>query len=272
MHSTRITSAAYLVDKYLAPIKPDDPRAPLSMGAMLLDLDRPYDALPYLIEKRKQFVAAPEASEEFELKFLEVLASMVRGFARVGDRKQAMEAIQEMAGHVPKQLQIRVSLADILFDLGEHELAGHVYNQVLAVDPVNGPALLGIARVYLETFQPAMAKQVLDSFIPNAAYQRSYLMTYSSYHQTIGEYTEAKQIYKDMLRRNENDHEVRYRARPAIRLHERMGKGQSRIRQDPATGQDGSPGPALVRLRLVASTEVCRSRPGRRAVHARRSE
>ncbi len=202
--------AAYLVDKYLAPIKPDDPRAPLSMGAMLLDLDRPYDALPYLIEKRKQFVAAPEASEEFELKFLEVLASMVRGFARVGDRKQAMEAIQEMAGHAPKQLQIRVSLADILFDLGEHELAGHVYNQVLAVDPVNGPALLGIARVYLETFQPAMAKQVLDSFIPNAAYQRSYLMTYSSYHQAIGEYTEAKQIYKDMLRRNENDHEVRF--------------------------------------------------------------
>ena len=64
---------------------------------MLLDLDRPYDALPYLIEKRKQLLASPEATEEYELRLLEVLASMARGFARVGDRKQAMEAIQEMA-------------------------------------------------------------------------------------------------------------------------------------------------------------------------------
>lgn len=202
--------AAFLVDKYLSTIKPDDPRAPLAMGAILLDLDRPYDAMPYLIEKRKQLLASPEATDEYELKLLEVLASMVRGFARVGDRKQAMDAIQEMAPRAPKQLAIRVTLADMLAELNEHELAGHVYNQVLAVDPVNGGGLIGIARVYLETYQPTMAKKVLDSFVPSPAFQRDYLMTYSSYHQSIGEYTEAKQIYKDMLRRNDNDHEVRY--------------------------------------------------------------
>jgi len=202
--------AAHLVDKYLANIKPDDPRAPLAMGAMLLDLDRPYDALPYLIEKRKQLLASPEGNEDYELKVLEILASMVRGFARIGDRQQAMDAIQELSQKAPKQIAIRVTLADILFEMGEHDLAGHVYNQVLAVDPANAAALLGIARVYLETFQTTAAKRVLDSFIPNASYQRSYLMTYSSYHQTIGEYTEAKQIYRDMLRRNDNDHEVRY--------------------------------------------------------------
>jgi tetratricopeptide (TPR) repeat protein len=202
--------AAHLVDRHLADIRPDDPRAPLAMGAMLLDLDRPYDALPYLIEKRKQLLATPEATEEFEQKLLEVLASMARGYARVGDRPQALEAIQEMATRAPKQSAIRVSLADILFELGEHELAGHVYNQVLAVDPANGAALIGVARVYLETFQAAAAKKLLDSFIPNPANQRQYLITYSSYHQTVGEYTEAKQIYRDMLRRNENDHEVRF--------------------------------------------------------------
>lgn len=204
--------AAQLVDRYLAGIRPDDERAPLALGSMLLDLDRPYDALPYLIDKRKQLLrdTAPANQEDHDLKLLEVLASMVRGFGRVGERQQAMEAINEMAAKVPTQTGIRVSLADILFEMGEYELGGHVYNQVLATDPVNGAALIGIARVYLETFQPVAAKRILDSFVPNATNQRGYLMTYSSYHQTIGEYTEAKQIYKDMLRRNENDHEVRY--------------------------------------------------------------
>jgi tetratricopeptide (TPR) repeat protein len=202
--------AAFLVDRYLAGIRPDDPRAPLAMGAMLLDLDRPYDALPYLIDKRKQLLASPESTEEYDLKFIEVLASMIRGFARIGDRQQAMDAIQELATRAPKQTAIRVTLADIVFDLNEFELAGHIYNQVLAVDPGNGAALIGIARVYLETFQPSAAKRVLDSFMPNAANQRQYLLAYSSYHQTVGEYTEAKQIYRDMLRRNEGDHEIRY--------------------------------------------------------------
>jgi tetratricopeptide (TPR) repeat protein len=202
--------AAFLVDRYLSGIRPEEPRAPLAMGSMLLDLDRPYDAMPYLIEKRKQLLASPEATEEYQLKVLEILASMARGFARLGDRQQAMEAIQELAPRAPKQTAIRNTLGDILFELNEFELAGHVYNQVLAVDPANAPALIGIARVYLETFQPTAAKRVLDSFIPNAESQRQYLLAYSSYHQTVGEYTEAKQIYKDMLRRNENDHEVRF--------------------------------------------------------------
>ena len=204
--------AAQLVDRYLASIKPDDERAPVAMGALLLDLDRPYDALPYLIEKRKQLLrdTAPTNVEEHDLQLLEVLASMVRGFGRVGERQQAMDALAEMVGKVPAEAGIRVALGDVLFEMGEFELAGHVFNQVLTVDPANGAALIGIARSYLETFQPAAAKQILDSFIPNAQNQRGYLLTYSSYHQTVGEYTEAKQIYKDMLRRNEADHEVRY--------------------------------------------------------------
>ena len=202
--------AAHLVDKHLSNIKPEDPKAPLAMGAMLLDLDRPYDALPYLIEKRKQLLASPEVTEEYELKFLEVLASMARGFARVGDRQQAMEVIEEMKPRAPKQLSIRVTLADILMELNEYEMAGHVYNQVLAVDPTHVPALIGIANVYLETFRPTAAKQVLDSFIPAPEYHRYYLIAYASYHQTLGEHTEAKQIYRDLLRRNENDHEVRF--------------------------------------------------------------
>ncbi|MBO0699516.1 MAG: tetratricopeptide repeat protein, partial [Zavarzinella sp.] len=202
--------AADLVDRNLAGIRPDDPRAPVAMGALLLDLDRPHEAMPYLIEKRKQLLASPEASEEYERKMLEVLATMARGFARLGDRRQAMDAVKEMAPWAPNETGIRVTLGDILFEMNEHEVAGQVYSQVLAVDPANGPALIGIARVYLQTFQPAAAKRILDSFIPNRENQRPYLLAYAAYHEAVGEYAEAKQICRDMLRRNENDHEVRY--------------------------------------------------------------
>jgi tetratricopeptide (TPR) repeat protein len=202
--------AADLLERHLSGIRPDDPRAPAAMGALLLDLDRPYDALPYLIEKRKQLLASPEATEENELKVLEVLANMARGFARTGDRQQALDAIKEMAQRAPNQTAIREALGDILFELNKHELAGHVYNQVLAVDPAHGPALIGVARVYLETFRPAAAKQILHNFVPNPASQRVYLITYAGYHQSVGEYTEAKQIYRELLRRDENDHEVRF--------------------------------------------------------------
>jgi tetratricopeptide (TPR) repeat protein len=227
--------AAQLVDRYLVGIKPDDERAPLALGSMLLDLDRPYDALPYLIEKRKQLlrVTEPTDLEEHQLKILEVLASMVRGFARVGERGQAMEAINEMAGKVPTQNGLRIALANILFEMNEYELGGHVYNQVLSVDPANGEALIGIARVYLESLQPVAAKRILDSFVPNAANQRAYLMTYSSYHQTVGEYTEAKQIYRDMLRRNENDHEVRYALGRVYEYTKEWEKGKAEFAKIP---------------------------------------
>ncbi|MEZ6142343.1 MAG: tetratricopeptide repeat protein [Zavarzinella sp.] len=207
-----ILQAAKIVDTYLASIRPDSEAAPLALGPMLLDLDRPYDALPYLIEKRKQLLrdSNPKDRDEHELRILEVLASMVRGFARIGERHQAMEAITEMSGRVPTQTGIRNALGNILYDLEEYDLSGHVYNQVLAVDPANGSGLIGIANVYLATFQPVPAKQILDSFVPNAENRRGYLMTYSSYHQTVGEYTEAKQIYLHMLSNNPNDHEIRY--------------------------------------------------------------
>lgn len=205
--------AGQIFDRYISGMKPDDDRTPLAVGPLLLDLDRPNEALAYLLAKRKQLLREGPSetnAEEFDLKMLEVLASMVRGFARVGERHQAMEAVNEMAPRAPMQTGIRAALGDILFQIDEFEIAGHVFNQVLSVDPANGTALIGIARVHLEMLQPASAKRILDSFIPNRDNMRAYLMTYSSYHQTVGEYTEAKHIYKQLLSRNPYDNDVRY--------------------------------------------------------------
>ena len=199
--------ATLVYDRYLANIQPDDPKAPVALGALLLDLDRPAEAMPYLLAKRKQLEKDLLGKEIIHL---EVLASLVRGYARLGERQAALEIITEMAARATDQIAVRQVLGDTLYLIEEFELAAQVYNQILQLDPMNGPALIGMARVHNSMQLPANARKILDSFRPAPGQVRDYLITYSVYHQRIGEYVEAKQIYLDMLRRNPNDHAVRY--------------------------------------------------------------
>jgi tetratricopeptide (TPR) repeat protein len=204
-------------DHMLASIRVDDPKAPAALGALLLDLDVPMQAMPYLLEKRKQLEKNVRGRE---IMLLEVMGSIIRGYARLGERQLAMEVIAELPTVAINQVTIRETLAAQLMDIEEYELAAQIYNQVLQLEPTNGVAIIGMARVYLEMYRPAQARQILDSFRPAPRQVRDYLSTYAVYHQRVGESIEAKQIYSDMLRRNENDHEVRlafgllfYRAR-----------------------------------------------------------
>jgi tetratricopeptide (TPR) repeat protein len=194
--------ANQVFDRYLARIRPEDPAAPRAMGALLLDLERAADALPYLMVQRQRQKDNPGL-------LVEVLASIVRAFSRLGERERAVEVLNEMASVEPRNINVRVILAETLFDTEDYELAGQVYNQILQVEPTNGSALVGMARVHLALYQPALARKILDSFVPNAAVQRGYLLTYAAYHERVGEYTEAKQIYRDMLRRDPTDHRIR---------------------------------------------------------------
>lgn len=201
---------AFMVyDTHLANLKPDDPRAPAALGALLLDLDMPVDAMPYLLHKRKQLEREAKRNLPRENQLLEILANLVRGFARLGERQQAMEVLAELPNYAIDQLGTRETLGNQLFGIEEFELAAQAYNQVLQLEPGNGPAIIGMARVYLEMSQPMLARQILDNYRPAPRHMRDYLSAYAVYHQRVGEYIEAKQIYTDMLRRDENDHEIR---------------------------------------------------------------
>jgi len=226
--------ATEIYERYLAQIKPDDPKAPLALGALLLDLDRPTEAIPFLLAKRRQLEKNQKDSN-----LIDVLASLVRGYARVGERGLAMEILNEMATRDPENVGVRVVLGNTLVLIEEFELAGQVYNQALQAEPTNGPALIGLARVHLEMFAPANCRRILDSFVPTVANQRSYLMTYAAYHERIGEYIEAKQIYKDMLRRNMNDHEVRYALGALLEYIKEWEKAKAEFAKIPPTGSLG---------------------------------
>lgn len=190
--------ANQIFDRYLARLRPEDPRTPRALGSLLLDLERVSDAMPFLLRQR-----------ELHPEDIEILGSLVRALARLGERARAMEILLELGTRDAKNIGVREVLAQILYETEEFELAGQAYAQILAVDPTNGGALVGVAAVHNKMFNPNASRRVLDSFIPGKDVQRPYLITYAAYHETIGEYTEAKQIYKDMLRRDERDHEVR---------------------------------------------------------------
>src|SRR5207248_7132620 len=71
-------------------------------------------------------------------------------------------------------------------------------------------ALLGVVEVALELYQTHKAFDILRGFVPTVATQRIYLTTRAAYHQRVGEFFEARQIYQDLLRKDPMDHAVRW--------------------------------------------------------------
>jgi tetratricopeptide (TPR) repeat protein len=193
-----VPHALEVYDRYLARLQPGDDNVPLRFASLLIDLERPAEALAFLRKLREK-----RADD------LELLADVVRAHSRLGDRASALTTLEEMAAKAPRELAVRQSLADTLYQSGDYELADLVYQQVLRLDPGNGPAVVGTARVAVALFQPSRACQILEGFHPDDATQRIDLLTWAEYHQLAGEYTQAKQIYLDFLCKDPADYEAR---------------------------------------------------------------
>jgi tetratricopeptide (TPR) repeat protein len=105
-----------------------------------LAVERPADALPFLLalrEKRRDD--------------LEVLADLVRAYLRLGDRDKALTILEELDKKAPRAIPAKQTLADTLYQSGDYDVAGMIYGQILRVDPNNGFALVGTARVAIQS-------------------------------------------------------------------------------------------------------------------------
>src|SRR5262249_40967340 len=140
---------------------------------------------------------------------LEILAEQIRAYALLEERDKAIELINALPGKMPRLLAVRLGLADLLDAAGELELALLVFEQILSTQPTNEEALLGAARMHIELFQPEPALRLLQSITPSAPFQRRFALTWAGYHQLVAEYAEAKQFYKDLLTKDEEDDDAR---------------------------------------------------------------
>jgi Flp pilus assembly protein TadD len=104
--------ALEVFDHYLAQVRPGDGRAPRLFGALLVDLGRPGDAVPYLEEVLERH---PDDTE--------VRATLVRAFAGRGDQAAALDVLRQVPVRERRDRAIVQDLGDALYASGEYELA-----------------------------------------------------------------------------------------------------------------------------------------------------
>ena len=104
-----------------------------------------------------------------------------------------------LADRAPHALAVRQELGDALYASENFEPAGVAYSQILQAEPNNGFGLLGMARVKMKLLEPGEALALLEQVPADPVYQRSAALARAEYHQLVGEYLDAKQIYQTFL-------------------------------------------------------------------------
>lgn len=185
-------------NKYLRDVDLSSKEAPELLGKLLLELQRPKEALPLL---ERLYRADPTS--------LETIADVVRAHAELGQFDAMIGMIQTMATVKPTELAQRQYLAGSLEGLGLYDAALMVYEQILTQAPNNLIAIIGSARARTDQFLMRDAKTLLDRPKLDCSYNRDYLLALANWHVTMGEYAEAKLIYVRLLHKDSNDNEAR---------------------------------------------------------------
>jgi tetratricopeptide (TPR) repeat protein len=190
--------AQEVYDRYLAALRPGEARVPRDLSALLLDLQRPADALTFLLPRRdKQRGDA------------QILAELVRAYARLGDNGAALKVVEELGSLGKDSITRRLDLGNDLISSGDDLVAAAVFSQVLAADPGDLTAQLGLAQVQIRQHLPTQALATLAGIKPTPALCRPWALVWAEYHQLVGEYVEARQRYQDLLARDPLDGEAR---------------------------------------------------------------
>ncbi|MHB1036625.1 MAG: tetratricopeptide repeat protein [Pirellulales bacterium] len=191
------TEALAVYRTYLEKLDRSKPKVQELLAPLLLDMDRPAEALPLL--------AAMQARrpEDFD-----TAADFARCHAMLGDEPGAAAAIEKLAAAMPGNAEGRLKLARFLFDQGYPRPASTVYVQILAAHPQNVPARLGVARCQLFEYELGRARDTLRA-IPLDKQDGAMVVLVAEYHRLTGEYADAEALLRDRLDLAPRDLEAR---------------------------------------------------------------
>src|SRR5262249_27605618 len=193
-----LRKARVIVEQLLSFLRPGDPRVPTSFGRLLLDLKRPKQALMFLLPLRAQ---RPNDAE--------LLADVIRAKGWLGEREEASQLIADLAGREPRDIKLRLALADALFRLREYPLAGLVFAQAQKIDPKDPRVLVGMARVDIQMYNVQPAAAFLESCEGDLVPAELLALARGELYWTVGKYAEAIQVLRAYLQRDGDDEDCR---------------------------------------------------------------
>jgi tetratricopeptide (TPR) repeat protein len=212
----------------LASLKPGEARVPRDLTALLLDLQRPTEALMYLQPQREK---KPEDGQ--------ILVEMARAYAALKDNGAALKIVEDLGKKGRESVADLLDLGKALVSSGDDMVAAVVYGQVLGVDPVNQTAQLGMALVQIHQYLPEPACAALSAIKPTPALCRAWSLVWAEYHQLVGEYEEARQRYVSVLIKDPQDGEARLGLAKLLQFIQEYEKAKAEYAKAPQIGGQG---------------------------------
>jgi tetratricopeptide (TPR) repeat protein len=214
--------------RYLAGLKPGAARVPRDLTGLLLDLQRPGEALTFLLPQREK------KRDE-----IQIMAEIVRAHAALKDNNAALLVVEEL-GNLPRQsFAERLELGKALVSSGDDLVAAAVFGQILAAEPENLAAQLGMAQVQIHQFLPEAAHGLLAGIKPTPVLQRQWALVWGEYHQLVGEYVESKLRYVELLAKDPQDAEARLALGKLLQYIQEYEKAKAEYGKVPQGGSRG---------------------------------
>ena len=190
--------AQQIYDRYLRKLDPSNEQDQLLLAPVLLDMQRPSEALIYLERLHRRYPME-----------VEWVTNLVLCYLQTGDLDRAHRLVGEMAELQTQRTQPRIQLVDQLLLVKNYKLAMQVNRQVLNVAPNDPIARLMSARILLEAYDVSAARDALDRLDGPLGNLRAFQLAQARYFQLIGRWVDAQGIYQSLLIKHSDDYEVR---------------------------------------------------------------
>lgn len=202
-------NAQDVFDRFLRRLDPSIEEDQALLAPVLLDLQRPEEALPHLERLHRRY---PQ-----ELRWS---IHMVLCYHLLGDGERAAQQAEKMAALEPDVVDLRARLAEQLLQLHKYKLAMRVIEQVLRAAPDDAMARLTAARIYIEAYDVGRAQTALDELQGKLGTMRRYQLARAKLQQLSGEWVAAQSTLELLLLKDASDHEARIRL---ANLHREKG-------------------------------------------------
>jgi tetratricopeptide (TPR) repeat protein len=193
MWDHRLAEAQQFYEQHVAKLQNLDSETELALAQLLIDIQRPADAVRMLMPMHEAHRADDKIS-----------AALVLALVRMNSRSSALHLIDQWEDQPNKDFGTWLDLATRLYQEQAFPEALAVYRQIWRRHPGLQRAALGVARTHLRLYEVDLARQILDQCHGHAE-GREFSAVVAEYHTLVGEYAEAIAIAKQRLRADGGD-------------------------------------------------------------------